>query len=76
MYEIVRAYKWVFKALGLDWLTIHAFGCHYCIKIGLLSVGCVNDENVKRITQYLHGKPFCMNKKSEKPQLMQGILYL
>ena len=76
MYEIVRVYKWVFKALVLDWLTIHTFGCHHRIKNGRLSVRGVNDENVKRITQCLHGKPFCMNKKSEKPQVMQGILYL
>ena len=74
MYEIVRVYKWVFKALGLDWLTIYTFG--NCIKNGLLSVRGANDENVKRITQYLHEKPFCMNKKSEKPQVMQGIHYL
>ena len=74
MYEIVRVYKWVFKALGLDWLTIYTFG--NCIKNGLLSVRGVNDENVKRITQYLHGKPFRVNKKSEKPQVMQEILYL
>ena len=42
----------------------------------VLSVRGANDENVKRITQYLHEKPFCMNKKSEKPQVTQGIHYL
>ena len=62
--------------MGLDWLTIHTFGCHYCNNNRCLSVRGLNDENVKRITQYLHGKSFCMSKKSEKPQVRQRILYL
>ena len=56
--------------------TIHTFVCHYCNNNGLLSGRGLNDEDVNRITQYLHGKPFRRSKESEKPHVRQGILYL
>ena len=67
MYGIVKVQ--VFNESEFRLVYYPYIGCHYSNNNGHFSIKGLNGESVKRITQYLHGKPVCKNNKSEKSQV-------